>query len=65
MGPKKDRRLRKIEIPTDSVHKFEQQQISSGGGRRGRPERGRRHNNSNKGREGGKSRGITLVRGSC
>ena len=27
-----------------------QQQISSGGGRRGRPERGRRHNNSNRGR---------------
>ena len=39
--------MRKIEVPTDNVPEFElgtQQRISSGGGR---PERGRRHNNSN------------------
>ena len=50
MGLKKGRRVRKIEVSTDSVPEFElgtQQQISSRGGRRGRPEIGRRHNNSN------------------
>ena len=43
MGPKKGRRMRKIEVPTDSVSEFEletQRQISNGGLRGGRPERG-------------------------
>ena len=40
-----------------------QQQISSGGGRRGRPGRGRRHSNSNTGRRRGGNITVTLQEG--
>ena len=48
MGPKKGRRVRKIEVPTDSVLNLSwgrQRQIYSSGGRIGRQEKGRRHRN--------------------
>ena len=45
MGPKKARRVSKIEVTTDSVPEFERQ-IFRGGGRRGRQEKVRkRHRN--------------------
>ena len=45
MGPKKDRRVRKIEVPTDSVPEFglvdtEADIQQRGGGSRGRQEKG-------------------------
>ena len=56
MGPKKGRRVRKIEVPTVSVPELSwgtQRQISSGRGRRGRQEKGRRHKNRGRMRPGG------------
>ena len=60
MGPKKGRRVRKIEVPTDTVPEFElgaQQLISSGGGRTGRPEREREGTASATDGRGGKEGG--------
>ena len=62
MGPKKGRRVRKIEVPTDSVPEFELGDTEADIKRR-REEREARereeHNNRNRGRR----QGITLARG--
>ena len=53
MGPNRGRRVRKIEVPTDSVTEFElgdSRYPAEGGERRGKLERGRRPNNSIRGR---------------
>ena len=52
MGPKKGRRVRKIEVPTDSVPEFELGETAADILRRRqdreRPERRRKHSNSNR-----------------
>ena len=52
MCPKKGRRPRNLEVSTDSVPAFKLGYTAADihrGGKRGRPERGRKHNNSNRG----------------
>ena len=57
MGPKKGRRVRKIEVPNDNVSKFELRDTAVNiQWRRGRPKKGRRHSNGGKTSPGGRGR---------
>ena len=57
MSPKKGRRVRKTDVPTDSVPEFELEDtavIYNGGGKRGRQEKERKRHRNRGRRQGGR-----------